>query len=236
MRRLERGIGLVEILVALVLGLVVVLGITQIFVSSKQSFVMQDASARMQEDARYLLTRISQDIRAVGVFGCLPVSMIKSPPPDFSSPVTWKDSALSLVTSRPASGNDKITDATWTVHTNCTNSVTVVTGAKEPEKGFFSIPVDLVTYKFDSKKKAIMIKKGAAGEFQQLISGVRSFDVKFGVSSSSTETYVSQYVGADSVDPAKIRSVRMALVMDGTAAKVKDQTYTVVTALRNRLL
>lgn len=236
MRRLERGIGLVEILVALVLGLVVVLGITQIFVSSKQSFVMQDASARMQEDARYLLTRISQDIRAVGVFGCFPLSKINNPPPVFSSPVDWNNSVLSLVTSRPASGNEGVNGATWTVLTNCEDIVTVEAGAKNPEKGFFAIPVDLVSYKFDSEKKAIMIKKGADKEFQQLISGVKEFDVKFGVSSSSTETYVSEYVVANGVDVTRIRSVRMKLVMDGTAAKVRDQTYTVVTALRNRLL
>ncbi len=65
----QSGFGLVEVMVAMVLGLLVVLGITQIFVSSKQTYETQDASARLQEDARYVLSRITQELRMAGMFG-----------------------------------------------------------------------------------------------------------------------------------------------------------------------
>ena len=56
MNKAEKGFGLVEVMIAVTLGIVVVLGITQIFVSAKQSYLTQDATSRLQEDARYVLS------------------------------------------------------------------------------------------------------------------------------------------------------------------------------------
>lgn len=233
MRRTERGIGLVEILIALVLGLVVVLGITQIFVSSKQSFVMQDASARMQEDARYALTRITQDIRAAGVFGCFPVASITNAPSEFGAPVSWADPVFSLVTSRPSSGNSAVTGAAWAVHTDCKTTAVVKSDGSNPASGNIAIPIDFIRYKLEGG--SLKVSKGVAVSYHDLIGGVKVFEIKFGVSAGSSDTYVSSYVEAGAATPANIRSVRVRIVMDG-GGKVKDQEYIVVAALRNRLL
>ena len=71
MKKFAKGFGLVEIMVALVLGLVVVLGVIQIFLASKNTYVTQNASARMQEDARFALSKLMQEIRLTGMYGCL---------------------------------------------------------------------------------------------------------------------------------------------------------------------
>ena len=65
----QAGISVVEMLVALALGLILVLGVVQLFTSSKRTYQIQDAAARLQEDGRYVLTRMSQELRMGGMFG-----------------------------------------------------------------------------------------------------------------------------------------------------------------------
>ena len=52
MRKLSKGFGLIEIMVALVLGLVISMGVIQIFVASRGTYTTQNTSARMQEIGR----------------------------------------------------------------------------------------------------------------------------------------------------------------------------------------
>jgi type IV pilus assembly protein PilW len=68
--RHQRGIGLVEIMVALTLGLVLMGGVLQVFLSNKQTYRMQEAHARLQENGRFAMEKISRDIREAGYWGC----------------------------------------------------------------------------------------------------------------------------------------------------------------------
>ncbi|PXX94911.1 PilW family protein [Halomonas sp. LBP4] len=60
----EGGFTLVELMVALALGLLVVFGATQIFVSSKQSFNRMEGLASRQESLRFFSDVVSLDIRS----------------------------------------------------------------------------------------------------------------------------------------------------------------------------
>lgn len=64
------GFSLVELLLALALGLVVVAGIVQLFVSNSRTYETLNAQARLQENARFALEFISQAARSAGFFGC----------------------------------------------------------------------------------------------------------------------------------------------------------------------
>ena len=81
----HRGLSLVELLVALALGLVITLAVTQIFLSNKSVYSLQDAMARNQENGRFAVENISDDIRMAGYVGCgnldrVPVNVIADPP------------------------------------------------------------------------------------------------------------------------------------------------------------
>lgn len=65
-----KGLTLVELLVALIIGLVLVGGVAQIFVSNKQAYHLSDELARMQESARYAFYVLSRDLRMAGYLGC----------------------------------------------------------------------------------------------------------------------------------------------------------------------
>src|SRR5690554_2018743 len=66
------GFSLVELLLALALGLVVVTGIVQLFVGNSQTYNILNGQARLQESARFALEFISQTARSAGYLGCAP--------------------------------------------------------------------------------------------------------------------------------------------------------------------
>ena len=63
---------------------------------------------------------------------------------------------------------------------------------------------------------------------------VRAFDVSFGMATTSASTVVVRY-DSHPADESLIRSVRILMTLQDPAGRVKDQTYSVVAALRNRL-
>ncbi len=68
--RRQRGFTLVEILIALVIGLILTGGIIQVFSSTRQSNRVQEAISRMQENGRMALEVIARDARMADFWGC----------------------------------------------------------------------------------------------------------------------------------------------------------------------
>lgn len=66
----QRGFSLVEIMIAVTLSLILMAGVSQIYLSSKQSFRMQEALSRVQENGRFALEFLSRDIRMADFWGC----------------------------------------------------------------------------------------------------------------------------------------------------------------------
>ena len=65
---------LVEIMVALTISLILLAGVMQIFLASKQTYRMQDGMSRLQENARFALHFLDQDLRMAGYHGCSSLS------------------------------------------------------------------------------------------------------------------------------------------------------------------
>lgn len=61
--RFAQGFSLIELMVALVIGLLIMLGATQLFITGKQTFSQAEKLGKRQETLRYLVDVISQDIR-----------------------------------------------------------------------------------------------------------------------------------------------------------------------------
>lgn len=66
MKRVPRGFTLVELLIATVLGMLIVLLITSLVVSSKSAQSTQHNAALLQETARYALDNISRSVKQAG--------------------------------------------------------------------------------------------------------------------------------------------------------------------------
>lgn len=68
--RQQSGFSLIEAMIALVLGILVLLGIVQVFSQTGQVNRVQDGLARLQENARYALWRVTEDLRMAGSQHC----------------------------------------------------------------------------------------------------------------------------------------------------------------------
>ncbi|MDJ0806799.1 MAG: PilW family protein [Gammaproteobacteria bacterium] len=68
--RRQRGLSLVELLVASAVGMMLMAGMIQIFVGNKQSYRVQEALSRLQENGRFALMFIERDIRMADYGGC----------------------------------------------------------------------------------------------------------------------------------------------------------------------
>lgn len=86
--RCQKGLSLVELIIALALGVVLTLGVTRVFLGSSQTYRTSDAIAYLQENLRFSLARISRDVRMAGNKGCLvgePVNHLDTTSSDYNA-------------------------------------------------------------------------------------------------------------------------------------------------------
>jgi len=233
----SRGFGLIELMIALVLSLIVVLGVVQIFIAAKNTYVSQNAAAVMQEDARFVLSKMVQELRMVGMFGCLGTITDASQAGDFNAsqitPIRWDNAnlKLTLVTADIGSGGST---PTWTIVSDCRTLATAYTGVRAPAAGQLAFPIRRLVYSF-SNNQLLMGTGPNNPTLAVLVDNVRAFNVMFGVAGSATDVATSSYT-SNPPDPALIRSVRLTLTLFDPKNAVREQTFNVVAALRNRLL
>lgn len=85
----ERGFSLVEMLVAMLLGITLMAAVVQIFISSKQTYRMRDQVAALTDNGRFAVELMQREIRMAGYSGCRTLSslqpnVVADNPPDFS--------------------------------------------------------------------------------------------------------------------------------------------------------
>lgn len=67
----QRGITIVELMVAMVIGLLLLAGIVQIFLGNRQTYRLQEAASAAQESGRFAAEFISREMRMAGSMGCV---------------------------------------------------------------------------------------------------------------------------------------------------------------------
>lgn len=66
----SRGFTLVELMIAMVIGLIISIGVVQIFGSNRATYQLDESLARAQENGRFALEFLTQDVRHAGNLGC----------------------------------------------------------------------------------------------------------------------------------------------------------------------
>lgn len=244
MKKQSAGFGLIELMVALTLGLVILLGVTQIFVAAKNTYVTQNASAAMQEDARYALSKMVQEIRMTGMFGCISTVTPDATALDFTlaaaTPITYvattvgtvTTGVLTLITSDVGANGGT---PNWTILTDCVTSPATVTAGAKTATGMISLPIRKVIYTYDSTNQRLLTTTN--GTQSVLISNVTAMSVLFGMAAdASVTTPITSYTTTPATSAlGYIRSVRITLTLADPNSRVAPQTFNVVAAIRNRL-
>lgn len=84
--RSQHGVTLVELMISLVIGLLILAGVTSVFFASRTTYTYNETLSRIQENGRLALESLSFDIRMAGFFGCgkadlIPINVIANDPP-----------------------------------------------------------------------------------------------------------------------------------------------------------
>lgn len=70
-RKHVQGLSLIELMIALLIGLILLMGLIQVFGASRTAYQLSEGLARVQENGRFAMDYLQRDIRMAGHYGCV---------------------------------------------------------------------------------------------------------------------------------------------------------------------
>lgn len=216
--RTRRGFTLVELMVALAVSLFLLAGVSQVYLSSKQAYRVQDNIARIQESGRLAIGFLSHYLRVAGYRSSLRVS---------------SDQVFTAGANQVVFGTDT-TGQPDTVTVNFQSDGTMVDCLGNPvADGFLSRD----TFQRSTAGELQCRSQGNAATptdtVQSLVGGIEDMQITYGVNQDSAFPPVaSEYMTAAQVTTANawdnVVSVRVTVLVQSPEDNVADapQTYT----------
>jgi type IV pilus assembly protein PilW len=211
----QRGFTLVEMMVAVTIGLVVILGVTVTFANLKATWNSQDKMAQLQDNERLAMAFLTSSVQEAGYY---PDPTSPTPLPAFPDATYGNAVAGQIIVGTPAvAGTSSATLSTLYATANGDGTLTCQ-GATNTTGGLVNVRNNFYV---DTAKKTLNCSvvanpssatTMAAGD-TALVSNVASMDVLYGVDTDGTGT-AYQYVaaGAMTADYWKhVKSVRITL-------------------------
>lgn len=222
---LQSGISLIELMIAMALGLFLILGATQIYIDNKKSYAFQQSQSENQEGSRYSLLFLQQEILKSG-YRRRPDESVDTVFPaatqsgcTFSAGETVKgDSANSICiryqprdnTERDCLGN--IIDSSLTTPYTKTNSL---------------VAQRIV---FDSANKEVTCTRNTTTA--AIIGGIADLRFEYGVGSAVAPQTISSFIKTAASTSQPVLAVRYTALFRSTNGKLREST-TADTALAN---
>jgi type IV pilus assembly protein PilW len=213
----QRGFTLVELIVALAVSLILLAGVIQVYLSSKQAYRVQDNIARIQENGRLAIDFLSRYIRLAGYRSTLRTS---------------SDQIFTAGTNQVISGTETSGQPdSVTVNFQSDGDMVDCLGNSVSD-GFLSRD----TFQLTGGELQCRSQGNAAtptDTVQSLVGGIQDMQITYGVNAANAfPPVVSQYMTATQVSDAnaweKVVSVRVTLLVQSPEDNVADapQAYT----------
>lgn len=203
----QRGLGLVELMVATALALVVVAGVATVYAGLKTSWQVQDDFADMQDSERLAITQLTQTVRLAGF----------SPDPLGSPAATALPAAVDAAFGALAAGQ-AVMGTTGAPDTLTIRFVADGDGVARDCLGDGSYARgEVVTNRITVDRKGYLTCKVNASSTQPLVGGIVSFGVTYGVDTlaNCAPCQPRRVMTADQVTLAgawgRVRTVRLTL-------------------------
>lgn len=185
--RRQAGFSLVELMIAITLGLVVLLAVGSIYMGSRQTYRVQEDNARMQEAGRYALEVIGRSLRQAGADGEISMAAILVPTCAAPAPCnaiagtnggTTDTLVVQFYAGREELDNDTAPGG-W-VTRDCTGG---------------QVAVNTVITNTFAVNGTNLECTGSAGGTQALVSDIQDLQVVYGIDTTGDQS-ADQYVGA----------------------------------------
>jgi type IV pilus assembly protein PilW len=211
-RKRQTGLSLIELMVAMLIGLFLILGVTQIFINNQKSYLFQQGQVGNQENGRFAMAVLSQELSKAG-YRSHPAKSFPSATglgctfPDDTAVIAVSNTSLCL---RFQAANKNDVNCQGTGLSNA-NQDTIISPYKQIN------PIIIEKIEFDEATKSIICTSGATS--QPLVTGVAGLRFEYG--SGKGELKVVSTFGPNPVET--IGAVRYTILMQsqGTAS-VRD--------------
>lgn len=223
----QKGLSIIEIMVALVLSSFLILGITQVYIDNKRSYLFQQSQAENQEGSRYTLLLLQQELAKAGyrrrpdqlpeaafpasnVIGC-----------NFSTGQAVRGDADSVcIRYQPSSPDDF----------NCTGSTPL--NAANLGEPYTSSP-EIIVARLYRQNDALLcdsvhtdpstgaVITGTSSNGNELLSGLTGLHFQFGVGGTSDARHIQQYTDAPTTS---ILAVRYTALLRSSSINQREAT------------
>ncbi|MAB24826.1 MAG: hypothetical protein CMK78_10835 [Pseudomonadales bacterium] len=215
MRRSQRGLTLVELMIALLLGLLLSLAAIQLLITNQRTFSLQDAVTGMNEDGQTVLRYIAADIRNAGRGS--QVEGFVQPVVQALSVDDAEGNSVAFQSADGGAGGNDVLVVSYLAQRAC-QGADLTAGGANPEG---EIVVNRY-YVVDESLWCSSLRKSGAGGYAalapnavELISGVESFQVLYGVDGSlDSDIGATKFVSAAGLDADdSVVSIRVGLLL-----------------------
>jgi type IV pilus assembly protein PilW len=230
--RRERGLGLVEVLVAMAIGLVLLAGVGYLLLGSKKMNSTQDDASRMQESGRNAMEILGRAIRQAGYQLDVDQDLSGNPmigtdyggsgPTAQADTLTVRhDPAWISDSSNPKKGQETNCEGAQVTSDNVVNTTT---GARPAN-------TRLVEYAFSVAGGRLLCKADASNPAvggSVVADNIENMQIVYGIGNGS-ETILSYTATPSPTDWAHVTAVRVSLLVRGPTANLtpgNSQTYT----------
>lgn len=173
------GVSLIELMIALAIGTLLVLGLVQVFAASRTAYQLSVGMSRAQENARFAMDYLQRDIRMAGHYGCVNDQAHLQTPgslqPHFgaapSFPLDFAVSIQGYEAAGTAPGNSLTLGATWAAAAGLPAQIT----ALNPLPGS-----DVIVLRYFSNEGAPVTNIVAAGGNESVTVAAGRWDVLTG--------------------------------------------------------
>lgn len=206
--RREAGISLIELMIALSIGLLLTVTVSAILSGSLQIFRVQGESARIQEAGRFLMDTLGRQITQAG-YVAISTDYTDPKLQFIGTPISGEDGVVAQRVSERKSGSDYLA-VSFDAGTDCQGNA--VAGGTVQNEFYLNTNEELVC-------------ASGGGTSEVLADGVESFQVLYGIDTNgdySVERYIAQ-----PTDWTQVRTVRVCAVLRArsTGTSPVAQTY-----------
>jgi type IV pilus assembly protein PilW len=207
----QRGVSLVELMVAMVIGMFLVLGLGTMFVSMRQTFIARQGLSSLQDSERMAMTFLGAGIQGAGFY---PMANPPAVTTQFPAVTNSFASGQSIFGTVGAANTDTlsvrfVTAAVGTNVQGCSTGLAASTAVTD----VFSV----------AGGNLVCTENGAVNN---LVAGVAGMSVLYGVDTAGSGS-VTQYVDANSVTWSQVKTVSITLVFNNPLSGQAGQPATI---------
>lgn len=221
----QKGLSLIELMVAMLIGLFLILGVTQIFINNQRSYLFQQGQMGNQENGRFALALLSQELLKAGYRS--------DPKSDMTA-----DNSLNGCALNAGAGVAAVSATSLCIQYQAANKADVTcqgTALSGANQSAITAPYGQVHPKIieriDYESGTSTITCTTSAGTQQLVTGVRDLRFEYGTGPGADSKTIDTWSAAPSAN-STVGAVRYSVLMQsqGTST-IRDSTTQTSAAL-----